>query len=282
MTDPKGRLQQQLQQKGLSLPKYHSRSSGQPHCPTVACTVTVHYCGKVLREEAEQKGGKKRDAEKLAAEKMLQRIRREDMAVPGHRDSHLLHSSRVSSSPPASLPPARHVSLAVATRSGSLSPHRSPSPSAAPTPNGRSPVSVLQERLQGTCLSLPQYQEERLSTTAFRYRCVVCNGLQQPVLESRGEGRSKRNAKDAAAKDMLQKMDASGDVLPSVMASAAVPTMPEVLDPGLHDDIATHLAPYSPQYHFWRSPGEVRIHLLYTLWTRVMWNVCSTYCSVCV
>ena len=258
MSNSKGRLQELLQHRGLPLPRYHSRSTGSSHFPTVTCTVTVHYGGKELREEVCQRGGKKKDVEKIAAENMLQRIRQENVPVAAHRNGHLLHSSRVSSAPPVSLPPARHASLAVATRSASLSPHRSPSPSATPTPGGRSPVAVLQERVQGMCLSPPKYEERpRSSATAFRCRCVVYNGLRQPVLESQGEGRSKRSAKDAAARDMLQKMDASGNVLPSVM-SAAVPDIPEVLDPGLHDDIATHLSPYSPQYHFWDSPGEVR------------------------
>lgn len=271
MSNSKGQLQELLQRKVLPLPTYHTTSTGPPHFPIVTCTVTVHYDGKKLIEEVVQRGGKKKDLEKTAAAKMLQRIQQENRTVAAHhRGGHLLQSPSVS--------PAAHVSLAVATRSASLSPHRSPSPSATPT---ASPVSVLQEKLQGMSFSPPKYEEQGSPTTAFRVRCVVYNGLQQPVLESHGEGRSKRSAKDAAARDMLQKMNVSE--LSPVVPTTATPAMPEVLDPGLRDDIAVNLSPYSPHFHFWQGPGEV----LYTCSCArhrrdVIMTCCSIYCRCIV
>lgn len=259
MSNAKGQLQEILQQKRCPLPTYRVTSSGPSHCPTLVCTATVRYGGKEMREEVWQTGGKKKDVEKVAAEKMLRRIQQEgktDMATPRSESS---QSTRRHSVSPA--PSAKRVCPSVTARSASLSPHglaRSPSPSA---PQDRSPVSLLQERLQGMTLSPPQYKEVRSSPSLFRVQCVVCNSRQQPVLESKGEGRSKKTAKDAAARDMLQKMNAVP--LERLSPVISVTVVPEVVDPELDDDIAINLSSYSPKYHFWQCPGEVHATYLH-------------------
>lgn len=245
-----------LQQKGCPLPTYHVTSMGQSHCPIHVGNVTVHYGGRELKEEVGPTGGKRRDVEKIAAEKMLRRIRQEGNAVMATPRSENSQSTRTHSISPA--PSARRVCPAVATRSASLSPHGL---ARSPSPPGRSPVTVLQERLQCMSLSLPKYKELEVSSAhpVFRVQCLVYNSRQQPVIKSQGEGRSKKTAKDAAARDMLQKMGSvSLERLPPLSATV-VPDIPEVVDPDLDDDIAISLSPYSPKYHFWQCPGEVHL-----------------------
>ena len=263
MSNAKGRLQEIMQQRGQDLPTYRTQSTGPPHSPTVVCTVTVRYGGQELSERVETRG-KRREAEKLAAGQMLRRLaspqmRQEDEPLP-------LSSVRSQSASPVT----RSVPALAASRRTSLSPipatllTRSPPPASC-TAQGeeRSPISVLQERLQANSRALPTYTEEtvRSLSSLFAVRCVVCNNRGQPVLESQGEGHSKRTAKEAAARNMLRKVESgmSIDRLPPISASSGlVADIPDVVDQGLDDDIALGLSPYSPQYHFWHSPGEVR------------------------
>ena len=260
MNNAKGRLQEMLQQRREALPTYRVQSTGPPHSPTVVCTVTVRLDGRELRERVETRG-RRREAEQLAAGMMLQRL-----ASPQTQQEPLPLSSVRSQS---ASPVTRVVPAVAGGRRTSLSPvpatllTRSPPPASCTAQSeGRSPVSVLQERLQANNRRhLPMYTEEvvRSLSSSFAVRCVVCNDRRQPVLESLGEGPSKRTAKEAAARSMLMKVESglSIDRLPPI--SDVVADIPDVVDHELEDDIALRLSPYSPQYHFWHSAGEVGV-----------------------
>ena len=229
------------------------------------------------------------------AERTLQRLRDrggEGQASPQRRReagplrpaASLRDQSQVPSTPaPARLParlPAR-IQVPGDVRQNSLSPtppravcasppsRSPPSPRACGNAGGRSPVSILQERLQALSLSPPTYEEKAcgrsgLSPPLFKMSCVVCNSRRQPILEVEGDGPSKQSAKEAAAKSMLRKVEDSlsrGTFghLASLPARAG-PAIPEVVDPGLDEDLEANLSPYSPHYQTWQSPGEVPAH----------------------
>ena len=269
MSNAKGELQEMLQQRGLALPTYRIQSTGPPHSPTVVCTVTVRCGGRELCERVEARG-KKKEVEKLAAGKMLQRLAspqtmKEDEPLP---PSSARGRSSVS-------PVTGTVSPAAGDRRTSLSPAPATPLTYSPPPapcaaqgTGRSPVSVLQEQLQAKSLSPPTYKEAVVSlSSSFAVRCVVCNSRQQPVLESQGEGPSKRTAKEAAARSMLRKMESATGVdrLPPISPLSGVASdIPDVVDHDLDDDITLALSPYSPQYHSWQTPGEVGVAIVNT------------------
>ena len=255
MDDAKNRLQEIFQGRGLPLPYYHVKSSGPPNCPVVECTVTVKCAdGRRLCEVAEVRG-KKKEAEKLAARKMLQTLQGRGGGTaesPPHRGPSL--------SPANSRPAARTQleSVSAAVHPTRCSPHRSPSP-ASPSPSGKSPVAALQERLQAVHLSPPTYIETIPAARSFRVRCQVQGGGKIPDLSTEGEGNSKSSAKEAAARDMLRKMDKRGSnklvtaPAPPRVAKPVTPDLPRAVD---DDVVASKLASLSPKYHFWSSHGE--------------------------
>lgn len=237
-----------FQGKGLPLPRYEVKSlGGPPNSPVFLCTVTV-WCsdGRQLSEQVEKKG-RKREAEKLAASKMLQTLQRGKSSGRTPRTS----PSRGHSSPS----PAPNRSPNQPAPASTQSPHRSPSPSCS---NGKSPVAVLQERLQAMHFSLPTYTETREGPPLFRYRCQVQGGGRIPDLSTEGEGGSKRIAKDAAAEEMLRKMDGLKTPEPPGVGrnfDQATSDPPMRVD---DDVMAAKIASLSPSYNYWQSPEEVR------------------------
>ena len=250
MDSAKNRLQEMFQGRGLPLPHYQVKSSGPPNCPVVECTLTVKCAdGRRLCEVAEVRGGKKKDAEKLAARKMLQALQGRGGSPP-HRGPSLSPQS-LAHSRPAATTQFESVSAALhLTRS----PHRSPSP-ASPSPSGKSPVAALQERLKAVHLSPPTYTETIPVALSFKVRCQVQGGGKIPDLSTEGEGNSKRSAKEAAARNMLRKIDERGSN--KLATASAPPGVEKPVTPDLVDDdvVAAKLA---PKYHFWSSQGEVR------------------------
>ena len=248
MSNAKSELQEFLQKRGPQVPTYRTQSTGQSHYPTCVCTVTASYEGERYSERVEVRGGKKKDAEKLAAEKLLQRLRSLNGGTQSQRQRGREEAALKERFPMAS--PRQNGYPELHTRDGATTPaaasSRSSSPRTPPPGDARSPVSILQERLQATSLSLPRYIEGRSPSLEFRVKCVVSGGRR--VLESRGDGPSKRTAKDAAAREMLRQMETGGDAA----------SVDGVVDHELTEDITASLAPHSPQYHYWYNTGEVR------------------------
>ena len=251
MDNVKGQLQELFQVRGLPLPRYSVKSSGPPHRPVVVCTVTVRGAdGRQLNEQVEVQGGKKKEAEKLAARKMLQTLQG---GGGGGRTPQRPPSRGHPLSPP-SRPPGATVEFdsPSVTARPARSPLRSPSPSSS---GGKSPVAALQERLQAAHLE-PTYTETRPLSSPFRFRCQVQGGGRTPGMTTEGEGNSKRSAKEAAARLMLRKMDEKRN-----FATAPVP--PEVAKPVTpepridHSLVEAKVASLSPKYHYWSSQGEV-------------------------
>ena len=270
MSNDKGALQELLQRDGLQVPTYRTRSTGPPHCPITESTVTVRYRNSVYRETVECRGIKKKDAEKLAAKKMLQRLQNGSRAAastsPGessNSDSYrAANGAWISRRTPSPGPSLRSVHVSRSVRSASLSPApqlASPSPPPPSSYGGRSPVSVLQERLQAMNFPLPEYLEEGRSPTMFRARCVVAGEL-----SAAGDGHSKKTAKEAAARNMLREIEEGGggvngsrNVLREIEEERDS-SSPDPMDEEMDVDITAKLAPYSPQYHYWRCQfGEV-------------------------
>ena len=246
MDNAKGRLQEIFQGRGLPLPRYEVKSlGGPPNSPVFLCTVTVRCSdGRQLSEQVEVKGRKK-EAEKLAASKMLQTLQRGKSSGRTPRTS----PSRGHSSPS---PAPNHFPNQPAPAS-TQSPHRSPSPSCS---NGKSQVTVLQERLQAMHFSLPTYTETRQGPPLFRYRCQVQGGGRIPDLSTEGEGGSKRIAKDAAAEKMLKKMDGLTPEPPGMGKNFEHATSDPPMS--VDDDVmAAKIASLSPSYNYWKSPAEV-------------------------
>ena len=81
----KNELQEFLQQHGLPFPLYYQLSkSGEAHSPSFVCEVRVKWKdGQELAETGE--GRKKREAEQLAAKKMLRSIK--NIESEGHAAS---------------------------------------------------------------------------------------------------------------------------------------------------------------------------------------------------
>ena len=147
MDNAKGRLQEIFQGKGLPLPRYEVKSlGGPPNSPVFLCTVTV-WCsdGRQLSEQVEVKG-RKREAEKLAACKMLQTLQRGKSSGKTPRTS-----------------PSRG--------------HSSPSPASNHFPNQPAPASTLLiARL------LPRTATERAQSQFCRSGCKRCTSLLRRTL----------------------------------------------------------------------------------------------------
>lgn len=234
MNNAKGDLQVWLQKKGLRTPTYHVKSSGPPNCPTHVCTVTVRFHGGDSRSECvEKRGGKKKDAEQLAARKMIQRLQQ---STAGYTSS--------------GATPRMNGSVSSASRS--VSPEVNTSRGRSPSLADINPVSRLQQYFQGTGTSLPQYiEDDHSSTASFRTRCVLSiNGRHQ--LETLGDGRNKKISKEDAARKMLKKIQTTHNPLDRGTSNA-----PGVVDETLDDDITANLCQYSPQFHFWYGPGQM-------------------------
>ena len=68
-------LQEMCQKNGYELPKYELESQGgTPNKPSFEVSVTVEWNGKTLVERAVAVGKKKKDVEKIAAKKMIDRL----------------------------------------------------------------------------------------------------------------------------------------------------------------------------------------------------------------
>ena len=237
MQNAKGVLQELLQGRGRPVPQYQTLSTGHPL--RWLSQVTVEWEGRQITEATEGTG-KKKDVEQAVAEIMLRRLQRE-IATPSRRTvrSPSAHteglsptgrgclarstgsaiSPRPSASPtvsPACLRTSTPFQVRTSpTRSMATGRERGSSPSLSPlSPAGasgslaRSPVSVLQERLQQLSLAPPRYEVEAAGLSlvpSFQCRCVVRNTSRQPVLEAVGEGPSKQRAKEKAAEKMLEK-----------------------------------------------------------------------------
>ena len=70
----------------------------------------------------------------------------------------------------------------------------------------RDPKSLLQERLQARQISLPDYRMEQVTGKAHKQSFVVSCSIDSLELETRGEGSTRRDAEQAAAKDMLDRL----------------------------------------------------------------------------
>lgn len=227
MENAKGVLQELLQRRGGRVPTYRTVSTGDPL--RWKSQVTVEWEGREITEVAEGTG-KKKDVEKIVAEIMLRRLQRqpasplrrtvrsltahtEGLSPTGHaclaRSTDTAASPRLSPSvslgisTPARVRTSPSRTMATGRERGS-SPPSLAGVSGSP---GRSPISVLQERLQKLSLALPRYSEVEAAglslVPSFQYRCVVCNMNKQPVLEAVGAGPSKQRAKENAAEKML-------------------------------------------------------------------------------
>ena len=241
MQNAKGVLQELLQGRGRPVPQYRTLSTGLPL--RWQSQVTVEWEGRQITEVTEGTG-KKKDVEQAVAEIMLRRLQRE-IATPSRRtvrspSAHteglsptiyaptghacLARSTGSTTSPRPSVSPASlrtstpvrvrtspNRSMATGRERGS-SPSLSPlSPAGASGSLARSPISVLQERLQQLSLTPPRYTEVEAAgpslVPSFQCRCVVRNTSRQPVLEAVGEGPSKQRAKEKAAEKMLEKFN---------------------------------------------------------------------------
>ena len=231
MSNAKGRLQELLQGRGVLLPTYVTGGVAGHW----KCEVKVEWEGDTLSETAEAPG-KKKDVEKLAAEKMLSRLLGRKTTPTRTSPASLSTSARspslspsspfISAHPCPSVPaetPIRSF-MAKSKLASRLSPpvqaetpthplmansklasRLSPSPLAS---CARSPVSLLQERLQRLGLALPRYSEEvATDVAAFKCRCVVLNSRGVAVLAAEGKGSSKHRAKEKAAEMMLKKVE---------------------------------------------------------------------------
>lgn len=75
MDNYKNTLQEMCQKNGYGLPKYRLESEGGfPNSPSFEVSVTVEWNGVVLVERAEAMGVKKKEVEKMAAKKMVERL----------------------------------------------------------------------------------------------------------------------------------------------------------------------------------------------------------------
>ena len=235
MDNAKGRLQELLQGRGLPVPHYQVTSSGPPDYPVVQCTVTVSYGGgRKLSERVERRGGKKKAVEKLAAEKMLSTLKNE-----GDRRERS---------------PRRHISLSPPPHVMERSSPERPSPRSSPSE--LSPVAILQERLQATRLSPPTYREDRVAIGGFRVLCRVAGGELLPDLLAEGEGRSKRTAREAAAREMLRKMDLRNSADPPGVGDHSEPVAPNPPGVGDQELESAKLLSLSPEYHYWHNLEE--------------------------
>lgn len=75
MDNYKNALQEMCQKNGYGLPKYNLESDGGiPSSPRFEVSVTVEWNGEVLVETATGVGKKKKEVEKMAAKKMVERL----------------------------------------------------------------------------------------------------------------------------------------------------------------------------------------------------------------
>ena len=72
----KNQLQEMCQKNGQDLPKYALLSQGgTPNNPSFDVSVTVVWRGRELVVKASAAGKKKKDVEKMAAKKMIERLK---------------------------------------------------------------------------------------------------------------------------------------------------------------------------------------------------------------
>ena len=75
MDNYKNILQEMCQKNGYGLPTYNLESDGGlPNSPSFEVSVTVEWNGVVLVERAAAVGKKKKEVEKMAAKKMVERL----------------------------------------------------------------------------------------------------------------------------------------------------------------------------------------------------------------
>lgn len=74
----------------------------------------------------------------------------------------------------------------------------------------RDPKTHLQELLQARKLSLPRYVVIKVSGKPHRQSFEVSCSIEEPVLRSSGRGASRREAEQAAAADMLDRLSKAG------------------------------------------------------------------------
>ena len=75
MDNYKNTLQEMCQKNGYGLPKYNLESDGGlPNSPRFEVSVTVEWNGQMLVERASAVGKKKKEVEKMAAKKMVERL----------------------------------------------------------------------------------------------------------------------------------------------------------------------------------------------------------------
>ena len=75
MDNYKNTLQEMCQKNGYGLPKYNLESGGgMPNSPCFEVSVTVEWNGMVLVERSAAMGKKKKEVEKMAAKKMVERL----------------------------------------------------------------------------------------------------------------------------------------------------------------------------------------------------------------
>ena len=75
MDNYKNTLQEMCQKNGYGLPKYKQESNGGlPNSPCFEMSVTVEWNGQTLVERASARGKKKKEVEKMAAKKMVERL----------------------------------------------------------------------------------------------------------------------------------------------------------------------------------------------------------------
>ena len=75
MDNYKNRLQEMCQKNGYGLPKYNLESDGGlPNSPRFEVSVTVEWNRQMLVERASAIGKKKKEVEKMAAKKMVERL----------------------------------------------------------------------------------------------------------------------------------------------------------------------------------------------------------------
>jgi dsRNA-specific ribonuclease len=76
MDNYKNTLQEMCQKNGSGLPKYTLESDGGlPNSPMFEVSVTVEWNGQIYVERATAVGKKRKEVEKMAAKKMVERLR---------------------------------------------------------------------------------------------------------------------------------------------------------------------------------------------------------------
>ncbi len=174
----KGELQELCQKRGCGLPEYCSVSSDGPsHSPLFVRQVTVVWENQTITQRGE--GRSKRDADKVAANEMLQ----------------LLKADTVGKIPPSSCVVTNHVCVQREYDDVYSEPVASPT---------RFKVT-LGELLQADHHPTPQYtvSSERgpPHRKEFTVKCTIVLGQKQ--VEQVGEGSTKKIAESNAAKNML-------------------------------------------------------------------------------